>query len=95
MPKIITVFGYCIYIWTNEGKPLEPIHVHVNRKPSKNSTKVWINHDGTVTLANNDSNIPANDLKRILPTIESYSDDIITLWKEIFNEDPVFHDMID
>ncbi|MFR9196976.1 DUF4160 domain-containing protein [Blautia hydrogenotrophica] len=33
---------YWIYFWTNESKPLEPIHVHIAKgSPTANSTKVW------------------------------------------------------
>ncbi len=27
MPVVIRLFGYKIYFWTNEGNPLEPVHV--------------------------------------------------------------------
>ena len=36
MPQIFKVGSYLIYFWLNEGKPLEPIHVHVSERiPSR------------------------------------------------------------
>ena len=29
MPQIFRFGEYWIYFWTNENKPLEPIHIHV------------------------------------------------------------------
>ena len=28
MPQILSIGPYSIYFWSNEGDPLEPIHVH-------------------------------------------------------------------
>lgn len=40
MPKFMELFGYGIYFWSNEGNPLEPIHVHVSKSPHSNATKI-------------------------------------------------------
>ena len=29
MPQIFRMGEYWIYFWTNENKPVEPIHVHI------------------------------------------------------------------
>ena len=43
MPQIFKVGSYCIYFWSNENDPLEPIHVHISKgTPTSNATKVWI-----------------------------------------------------
>ena len=87
MPQIFSVGAYLVYIWVNEGKPLEPIHVHISEKrPSKNSTKVWITSAGKCLLANNDSKIPATALKNIMRIIEIRSFEIIGKWTETFGE---------
>ena len=50
MPQIFRIGKYIIFFWSNENKPLEPIHVHIAEgKPSENSTKVWITEDGNVS----------------------------------------------
>lgn len=44
MPQIFKVGSYLIYFWSNENKPLEPIHVHVSENfPSENATK-WLSY---------------------------------------------------
>ncbi len=30
MPQIFKLGSYWVYLWTNENKPLEPIHVHIS-----------------------------------------------------------------
>ena len=30
MPQVFRFGSYWIYFWTNENKPLEPIHVHIS-----------------------------------------------------------------
>ena len=40
MPQIFRFGDYWIYFWTNENKPLEPIHIHVAKgAPTANATK--------------------------------------------------------
>lgn len=86
MPKFMELFGYYIYFWSNEGNPVEPIHVHISQNPHKNATKVWILSDGTTELCNNNDQIPSKTLKRILKSISIFSDDIIELWESNFQE---------
>lgn len=38
MPQVFKLGSYWVYFWTNEGLPLEPIHVHISQgSPSENS----------------------------------------------------------
>lgn len=80
------LFGYGIYFWSNEGIPLEPIHIHVSKNPHKNATKIWILEDGTVKLENNNDGIALKDLKKILKAVSVFSDEIIEMWKNHFEE---------
>lgn len=85
MPQIFKIGGYLVFIWINEGDPIEPIHVHISEKrPVKNSTKVWITSSGKCLLANNDSKIPQTTLNSILRIVETRSLEIIQKWKEVF-----------
>lgn len=86
MPVVISLFGYKIYFWTNEGKPLEPIHVHVSQKPNPKATKIWLLSTGKVKVANNNSRVPAKDLKRICNTIEIFHDKIEKSWINKFGK---------
>ena len=86
MPEIMSIIGYKIYFWLNEGKPLEPIHVHVSKQYHKNATKIWILSNGKCELENNNDRIPTRDLKRIMDVIQMFQDDIKGLWAEKFGQ---------
>ena len=58
MPQVFKVGPFWIYFWANEGKPMEPVHVHVSEgSPTENATKIWITSTGSCLLANNNCNI--------------------------------------
>ena len=79
MPKIFEVGGYIISIWSNENG--EPIHVHISkRRPSINSTKVWLLSNGDVLLANNKSKIDRKTLTHILKMIKLNYNEIVQYW---------------
>lgn len=63
MPSLFRLFGYVIFFWSNEGAPLEPVHVHVAKGvPNASATKIWITEAGGCIVANNNSKIPARTL---------------------------------
>lgn len=72
MPQVFKLGSYWVYFWTNEGKPMEPIHVHISQgSPSENATKVWITKAGKTLLANNNSHIPVHILRNMMRIIEA------------------------
>ena len=78
-----------IYVWSNEGRPLEPLHIHIAKEPTPNGTKVWLLSNGKTKVVHNKSQIPPKDLKRLLSVIEEFSDDIAVKWKEHFKVEQV------
>lgn len=87
MPQVFKIGSYWVYFWVNEGKPLEPVHVHVSKgNPSENSTKIWITSRGKSYLCNNNSKIPAHILRNIMRIIEARSDEVIQKWQSYFSE---------
>lgn len=88
MPQLLRFGPYRIYFWSNEGLPLEPIHVHVsNGVPNADATKIWITQNKRALLADpNDKRISAKILNRLVEMIEAQSDDIIGAWIERFDE---------
>ena len=87
MPQVFKIGSYWVYFWSNEGEPLEPIHVHVAEgSPSSNATKIWITSAGKTLLVNNNSNIPAVTLRNIMRIIESRSDEVIEKWMAYFGQ---------
>lgn len=87
MPQVFKVGSYWVYFRTNEGRPLEPVHVHVAEgAPKANATKIWITGKGKCLLANNNSGIEPRILRNIMRIIEARSDEVLRLWKEYFGE---------
>lgn len=87
MPQIFRVGSYWIYFWTNENKPLEPVHVHISEgNPSPKATKVWITRFGKCYLCNNNSHIPEKALRNIMRIIEARSPEIIQKWLDYFGD---------
>lgn len=87
MPQIFKIGSYWVYFWSNENKPLEPVHVHVSTgSPTSNATKIWITKTGKCFLCNNNSQIPNRTLKNIMRIIEARSQDVIKKWYDIFGE---------
>lgn len=86
MPQLLRFGSYRVYFWSNEGRPLEPIHVHISDGiPSPDATKVWITQSKRALLANpNDKRISPEILSRLVEMIEAQSDDIISAWTERF-----------
>ena len=87
MPQVFRAGEYWVYFWTNEGRPMEPIHVHVAKgAPVDNATKIWITSMGKCLLCNNNSKIPDHVLRNIMRMVEARSDEVIRLWKQYFDE---------
>lgn len=88
MPSLFQISGYWVYFWSNENN--EPIHVHVSKgKPSQNGTKIWITRAGGAILANNKSNIPENELNKLLEVISAQFFLICSEWKRHFVVDEI------
>ena len=87
MPQVIKIGPYVIYFWLDEGKPLEPIHVHIAEGvPRANATKVWLTQSGKALLATRCSEIPAIELRKLIRVIEANADEIREKWVEYFGE---------
>lgn len=87
MPQVFKIGVYSVYFWSNENRPLEPIHVHVSvGRPSENGTKIWLTRAGHCIVAHNRSKIPERILSRIKMVLESRNKDIVSKWLETFGE---------
>lgn len=85
MPQVFKIGSYWIYFWANEGKPNEPVHVHVSEgNPSANATKIWITASGKCLLAHNNSDIPPKALRNIMRIVEARSQEVIQKWVSFF-----------
>lgn len=84
MPKALLDFlGYKFFFWSNENN--EPPHIHISKgAPTENATKFWIKKDG-IEMVHNNSQISANDLRKITRYILSNRADIIAAWFDYFS----------
>lgn len=87
MPQIFRIGPYIVYFWSNEGAPLEPVHVHIAEgQANANATKVWITSSGRAFLCNNNSRISQKNLKNMMRVIEANSSFIVEKWYSQFGE---------
>lgn len=87
MPQLFKIGEYVVYFWSNEGFPVEPVHVHIVKgDPAPGATKVWITADGRALLCNNNSRIPKHTLNFLLRAIEANSSRILSKWKDHFEK---------
>lgn len=83
MPNLYDYLGYTIYFWSNEN--FEPIHVHVSKGSARGkSTKIWLTKNGNCIVANNGSDIPQKDLRKIIRSLESNFFYIVSEWKSFY-----------
>ena len=73
MPQLFKIGPYIIFFWSNEGEPLEPVHVHVAQQVSPNATKIWITSAGKCCLCDNSSRIPDRLFRNIMRLVEARS----------------------
>ena len=87
MPQILRIGPYIVYFWSNEGEPLEPVHVHIAEgKATQNSTKLWVTKSGKIILCDNSGQIPERVLHRMIRVLEGNIDYIIERWLDHFGE---------
>jgi len=80
MPKVFNWKGYRFHFFSNEGHPLEPIHIHVRK--GSNIAKFWVEPE--ISLANNYGFI-SKELNAFKVEIEENKDLIKEKWHEHFN----------
>lgn len=87
MPQLFKIGSYWVYFWSNEGLPLEPIHVHIAQgQPAPDATKIWITMSGKCLKCHNKSQISDHTLRNIMRIIELRTDYIQKCWGEHFGD---------
>lgn len=87
MPQVFKIGSYVVYFWMDEGRPLEPIHVHVAKGvPSANATKIWLTQSGKAIIAYRAGDITQSDLRKLVRMIEANADEIREKWLQYFDE---------
>jgi hypothetical protein len=87
MPQVFKIGSYLVYFWMDEGKPLEPVHVHVSKGvPSPHATKIWITQAGKAMVAYRSPDMSRSDLRKVVWMIEANVDTVREKWLEYFDE---------
>jgi hypothetical protein len=79
MPKVFDIEGYRGFFFSNEGTPLEPIHIHI--KKGEGEAKFWITP--TVSLAESWS-MKVSELTRAQEIVVEHRQEILDFWNRYF-----------
>ena len=80
MPKVFDWNGYRFFFFSNEGNPLEPIHVHVRKAEA--IAKIWLETNIAVAYS---YSMSSRDLRRLQEVSVDNEDLIKETWNEFFN----------
>ena len=80
MPTVFRFKGYRFFFYSNEGDPLEPIHVHVIK--GENIAKFWVEPE--IAVAQNYGMNPS-ELNKLVKIVFDHKDLIKESWNEYFN----------
>jgi hypothetical protein len=79
MPKIFNEAGYRFFFYSNEGAPLEPIHIHVAKSGA--DAKIWL--QPIVRVASSDGLSP-RELRKVMDIVIRRSQEIEDAWTAHF-----------
>jgi hypothetical protein len=79
MPTVLRAHSFRFFFYSNEGRPREPPHVHVEQ--GEKEAKFWLRPE--VHLAYNDG-FRASTLRELLTLIEANRERIEKAWDEFF-----------
>ena len=79
MPKVFEIEGYRGFFFSNEGAPLEPVHIHI--KKGEGEAKFWITPN--VTLAES-WNLKVSELTRAQEIVVEHHQEILDFWNRYF-----------
>ena len=79
MPTVLRHEGYRFFFYSNEGEPLEPLHVHVRKAEAV--AKLWL--EPHVTVAES-YGMDSSELKELLAVAQESKTLIREYWNEHF-----------
>ena len=79
MPVVFRSGGFRFFFYSNEGRPREPPHIHVEQ--GENEAKFWLRPE--VAVAYNDG-FSARTLNELLRLVEVNRERIEKAWNEFF-----------
>lgn len=79
MPNVLRVNGYRFFFFSNEGDPVEPVHIHVRKGSAQ--AKVWM--DPIETESSWGFN--PREIREIMSIIEQHHKLLVDKWNEHLN----------
>jgi len=80
MPVIFRYKGYRFFFYSNEGNPLEPLHVHVRK--GETIAKIWLEPEPAVAFS---YGMTSAELKELCRVAEENKQLIREFWNEHFS----------
>ncbi|MDA0772544.1 MAG: DUF4160 domain-containing protein [Cyanobacteria bacterium] len=80
-PTILRFKAYRLFFFSNEGSPLEPIHVHIRKGQAL--AKFWLE---LCTYLSENYGFNSKELKEIEELIRKNEQEIKTKWNQYFSE---------
>ncbi|MCL1477841.1 DUF4160 domain-containing protein [Marinobacter sp. M3C] len=79
MPVVFRYQGFKFFFYSNEGNPLEPVHIHV--RIAGKEAKFWLSDE--VTMARNDG-FDARTIRVLLGVVEQNKQLLEDAWHDYF-----------
>ena len=79
MPTVLRSGGCRLFFYSNEGRPREPVHIHI--ECGSGEAKLWLRPE--VSVAYNDG-LNARDLATAIRLAEANRETIETAWRDFF-----------
>ncbi len=82
MPVVFRYKGIRFFFFSNEGNPLEPMHIHA--ESGDGEAKIWL--EPQIAIANS-SGYNRKQLSQLMQLVEAHRSDIERAWNEHFRQD--------
>lgn len=82
MPVVFRYKGIRFFFFSNEGNPLEPIHIHA--ESGDGEAKIWL--DPKVAIASS-AGYNRKQLSQLIQLVEEHRSEIERAWNEHFRQD--------
>jgi hypothetical protein len=79
MPVVFRYKGYRFFFYSNEGDPLEPLHIHVRKAEAV--AKIWLEPEATLAES---YALNSSELKELVEVARKNKEQIERYWNEYF-----------
>jgi hypothetical protein len=83
MPTVFRWKKYRFFFWSNEGIPLEPVHIHVEKGKAEAEAVFWV---GSFVYLRENHGMKDHELTEIKKYITKKKSIIIEVWNEHFKQ---------